>query len=106
MNFLDERRITQDILREVERAARKHPGTADMPDGTRNGGMWLEQRARAQSSCDRAAREQRLTFAHVLEEEFYEVLCEEDKMKLREEIVQVCAVGVRWLAKLDREAGR
>jgi hypothetical protein len=42
----------------------------------------------------------------VLEEEFYEALCEEDKTRLRAELVQCGAVIVRWLIKLDREAGR
>lgn len=105
MTYLDERRITQDILREVERAEGKYPG-GDWPDGTRNGGMWLVQREQATNACDRADREGRLTFAHVLEEEFYEALCEEDKTRLRAELVQCGAVIVRWLIKLDREAGR
>jgi hypothetical protein len=105
MTYLDERRITQDILREVERAESKHTG-GDWPDGTRNGGMNLHQRERAMSSCDRADREGRLTFAHILEEEFWEAMCEEDKGRLRAEVTQVAAVCVRWLIKLDREAGR
>ncbi|HEV3059673.1 MAG TPA: hypothetical protein VGY48_15590 [Vicinamibacterales bacterium] len=106
MTFLDERRITADIMREIERAEKKHPHTENMPDGTRNGGMNLVCREQAQLSCDRATREGRVTFAQVLEEEFYEAICEEDKVKLRAELVQCGAVVIRWLAKLDREAGR
>lgn len=106
MTFLDERRITADVFREIERAEKKHPRTENMPDGTRNGGMNLVQRTQATNSCDRATREGRVTFAQVLEEEFWEAICEEDKAKLRAELVQVAAVTIRWLAKLDREAGK
>jgi hypothetical protein len=94
------------VAAEIYRSEAKHPNTENMPDGTRNGGMNLVCRAQAQLSCDRATRDKRVTFAQVLEEEFYEALCEEDKTALREELKQVAAVCCRWMLKLDREAGR
>ena len=97
--------ILYDIAAEVDRAESLHPG-GDWPDGTRTGGAWLVQREQATNACNRAHREGRLTFAHILEEEFYEALCEEDKTKLAVELTQVCAVAVRWLLKLQSEAGR
>jgi len=98
-------RILDNVAAEVCRAEAKHPG-GDWPDGTRNGGMWLVMREQATNACDRATREGRVTFAHILEEEFYEALCEEDKTALRTEIIQVAAVCCRWMLKLDREVGR
>ena len=98
--------IFDGVAAEIYRSETKHPNTESLPDGTRNGGAWLACRAQAQLSCDRAAREGRLTFAHILEEEFYEALCEEDKTALRTEIIQVAAVCCRWALKLDREAER
>jgi len=100
----DDTRALHDISVEALRASVKYEGTDDLPDGTRNGGSWIVLRAQAKNACDRARREGRLTFAQVLEEEFYEALCEEDRVKLRAELVQVAAVAVRWIAKLDREA--
>jgi hypothetical protein len=95
-------RVFDEIAAEVVRAEKKHPNS-DFLDGTRNGGMNLHQRERAQNSCDRAVREGRCTWAQVLEEEFWEAMCEEDKVKLRAELVQVAAVATRWIQKLDAE---
>jgi hypothetical protein len=94
-----------DVRNERQRAERFHPETTDAPDGTGGGGRdtW---RTIAQHSCDRATREHQLTFAHVLDEETAEVLAETDPAKLRKELVQVMAVCLRWIDKLDREAGR
>ena len=98
----DDTKILRDISQEALRASVKHAGTDDMPDGTRDGGMNVVCCKQAKQSCDRAARGGYLTFAKVLEEEFYEAMCEEDPEKLREELVQVAAVCIRWIAKLDR----
>ena len=94
------------IMAEVSRARVLHPGTDDIPDGTWEGGMRKYQRVIAQDACDRAARDGKLTLAHILDEESREALAEEDKIKLRKELVQVAATAVRWIDKLDREAGK
>jgi hypothetical protein len=99
----DDTRALHDISVEALRASVQHEGTDDLPDGTRNGGAWLVLREQAKNACDRAQREGRLTFAHILEEEFYEALCEEDKTALRKELVQLGATVVRWLARIDRD---
>lgn len=95
--------IFDDIRKERKRQDELHPGTADMPDGTQSSGGRATYRNIAQYACDRAARENRLTFAHVLEEEVSEALAEEDPEKLRVELVQVAAVATKWIEKLDRE---
>lgn len=96
--------ICEEILAEAARAKALHPGTEDLPNGTWEGGMRKYQRNIAQHSCDRAARQGTLTFAHILEEETYEALAEEDDIKLRAELIQVCATAVRWIESLDRKA--
>jgi hypothetical protein len=91
-----------------EERARQHAkwGEQNLPDGTRNGGSRLVLREQARNACERAARENRLTYAHVLEEEFYEVLCEEDLDSLRTELVQLAAVAVQWVEAIDRRRGK
>ena len=95
--------IFDEIQAEMKRSRELHPGTDDIPDGTWEGGMRKYQRTIAQDACDRAAREGKLTFAHILDEEAREALAEEDKVKLRVELIQVAASAVRWIEKLDRE---
>lgn len=94
-----------DIAAEADRGARLFPKAVGYPDGTRNGGMNLVQREQAKNACDRAAREDLCTFAHVLAEEFWEAMCEEDRDRLRDELIQVAAVAVQWIEHIDREAG-
>lgn len=52
--------LTGEVLTEWDRSVALHPNTLDLPDGTGGGGRetWRNQ---AQASCDRAAREGRLT---------------------------------------------
>lgn len=95
-------RAVDDIAAEADRGARLFPKAIDYPDGTRNGGANLVQREQAKNSCDRAAREDRCTFAHVLAEEFWEAMCEEDRDRLRAELVQVAAVALQWIENIDR----
>lgn len=95
--------LAGETLTEWRRSSLLHPNTLDLPDGTGGGGRrtWRDQ---AQASCDRAAREGRLTFAHVLDEEVAEALAATDPDKLDRELVQVLNVTSKWLWKLRREA--
>lgn len=97
--------ILAEIVREADAGNDKH-GPFDYPDGTRAGGMRIHQRDMAKLACDRAAREGAQTATKVLEEEVAEAFAEEDKVLLRAELVQVAAVALKWVEKLDREAGR
>ena len=45
------------------------------------------------------------SWAHVLLEEVFEALSEEDQKKLRAELVQVAAVAVSWVEDIDRQNG-
>ncbi len=94
-------RISRDILDERLRQAEKWADCESLPDGTGGAGRPTYE-AIARAACDRAYREGRLTHAHVFEEEASEVLAETDPEKLREELIQVAAICVKWLADLDR----
>jgi hypothetical protein len=94
--------VFEEIQAEAQRARELHPGTDDIPDGTWDGGMRKHWRVIAQDACERAARQGTLTFAHILDEESCEALAEDDKVKLRAELIQVAATCVRWIDKLDR----
>jgi hypothetical protein len=52
--------------------------------------------------CDQAARDGRLTWRHILLEEVFEALAEDDPAKLRIELVQSAAVITAWIEALDR----
>lgn len=92
--------IFQEIVDERARQDAKFPKPIDYPDGTGGGGRetW---RTIAQQSCDRAEREKRCTWAHILDEEVAEVLAETDEEKLRGELLQVASVACAWLEMID-----
>ena len=54
--------------------------------------------------CEEARSVGRMTFRHVLLEEVYEALAEDDPARLREELLQVAGVAVLWIEALDRRA--
>jgi hypothetical protein len=113
---------TIDVLAEVrvERARQDAKwGEQNHPDGTGDWdayrGAWSEgtlkeirqgKAREAKDYCDRAAKERRLTYRHILDEEVREAFAEDDKAKLRAELLQVAAVAVAWIEKLDREASQ
>ena len=93
-----------DVLHEVfkERSAQDQKwGEQNHPNGT--GGPWSRAQADiARKVCDDAADEGRLTWAHVLEEEFFEAMAETDVICLRNELIQVGAVAAAWVEAIDR----
>lgn len=97
--------IFAEIVTERHRQDEIHPNTTHIPDGTGGGGRKTWETI-ARISCDHAAREGRLTYAHVFNEETAEVLAEEDPTKLRAELVQVGAVCVKWIEELDRRLAK
>lgn len=76
-------------------------GEQNHPDGTSE-----QNRGKADIHRDltnMAAESGSLTFADILMEEVWEALAEEDQFRLREELIQVAAVAVAWVEKLDRQ---
>lgn len=93
-----------DVLRERRRQDRLHPFVG-LPDGT--GSEGTEHRAQeAKAWGDRLAREGTLTMADVLLEEVFEAMAETNPIRLREELVQVAAVAVKWVQLIDHRRGR
>jgi hypothetical protein len=95
--------IAEEIVRERIAQDAKW-GEQNHPDGTnlKNDG-WREH---ARSQCQKAAAEGRVTWAHILQEEFVEALAEVEPDKLRTELVQVAAVAQAWIEAIDRRGNR
>ncbi|WP_216651584.1 nucleoside triphosphate pyrophosphohydrolase [Actinomadura litoris] len=75
-------------------------GVQEFPDGS--GPEFAERAEQAKRECAEASKRGRLTWRHVLTEEFYEALAESAPERLREELVQTAAVAVKWVQSLDR----
>ncbi len=77
-------------------------GEQNHPNGT--GGEWAQEEADScRQLCDVAFQDGCGTFRLILAEEVAEAFAESDKTRLREELIQVAAVAVAWVEKLDRE---
>jgi hypothetical protein len=104
-----------DVIKELDRAEAKFPGQ-HLPNGTpvdaeRMGLDKATEQARRTSDMYRkittkAAERGTLTWRHVLAEEFFEALAEHDPLRLRDELVQVAAVCLRWIEDIDLGADR
>jgi hypothetical protein len=57
----------------------------------------------AKDITDRNAENGTLTYADIALEEFCEVVSEFDPVKRRQELVQLAAVTVAWIEKIDRD---
>ncbi|MFF1946932.1 hypothetical protein ACFVWF_32865 [Rhodococcus qingshengii] len=76
-------------------------GEQNHPDGTGPG--FAIDAKRARHSCNLAASLGLVSYRDILNEEVFEAFAESDPDKLRHELVQVAAVTVAWIEKLDRE---
>ncbi|GAA4624473.1 hypothetical protein GCM10023196_024750 [Actinoallomurus vinaceus] len=95
-------RVLADVA--AERAAQDVMwGVQDFPDGT--GPEHATAADAAKRDCRDAWRGARLTWRHILAEEFHEALAETDPRALRTELVQTAAVAVKWVQALDRRDG-
>ena len=92
--------VLPEIAAERDRQDEKW-GEQNHPDGTGPG--YAPDAKRARERCQRAARLGLVSYRDILEEEVYEAFAESDPDLLRAELVQVAAVAVAWIEKLDRE---
>lgn len=121
-----EQLLTQAVLDEVqaerERQTRKHGDQSHLPDGTGPFRfLWLPARdgsgsshgysfrelahltkARCKAASQNEGGDGTITFEHILTEEFFEALAEDDPVLLRTELVQVAAAAVQWIEAIDR----
>ncbi|WP_405560632.1 hypothetical protein [Streptomyces sp. NBC_01180] len=104
----------EDILREIKRERDAQDaifGVQDLPDGTgpdrldvlgRGMDTFNELADAHREACDIAFKYDYVTFRHVFLEEVYEAMAEKDPAKLRAELIQAIAVGVKWVESIDR----
>lgn len=91
--------VLADVGEERERQFAKW-GPQHHPDGTGlDNAQYLADKARER--CDAAAAEGKVTWNHILTEEFLEGRAETDLVRLRKELVQVAAVAVAWVEDID-----
>lgn len=76
-------------------------GEQNHPDGT-GGAVFEAQRDYMRRQCDQAAKDGRLTFAHISQEEHYEAMAESDEAKLEAELLQDAAVKIEWIECIRR----
>lgn len=61
---------------------------------------------RYRKACEQAAKTGAITWRHIMLEEMFEAMAEDDGEKLEKEIIQTLAVGFSWLAARDRRDAR
>ena len=106
--------VLDDVAIERSRQFREHGTNETLEDGTGATVPWLKpssdinaELAEARFRLDYENREERHgqpTWMHILREEIAEVFMESDPTRLREELVQVAAVAVSWVEKIDGRA--
>lgn len=94
--------ILTEVVEEIRRAGDKFGPQTDLPDGTRN--EWIASANRARHYCQRAFEKGEGTWRLVLEEEVCEAFGETDPARLREELLQVAAVALRWVNAIDERS--
>jgi hypothetical protein len=92
--------IWSDIFNEVRRQ-RSIYGLQELPDGTNQPGDKLME-AFAKRICHEHEQGGRLTWRDVLNEEVAESVAADNHQHLDEELVQVAAVAVSWIAAIRR----
>lgn len=95
--------ILQEIAEERIRQDDKW-GEQNHPDGTDT--KWVDVALGMKAKCESKARDGKLTFRDILEEEIWEAYGETDPDLLRAELVQAAAVIVNWLGAIDRRASK
>ena len=106
--------ITGQVLREVAHERDRQEakwGQQNHPDGTGPGRRWpalfshtmSHSATIAKLQVDHEARSGTCTYGGILLEEVFEAMAEEDQQRLRAELIQVAAVAVAWVEKVDRD---
>ena len=108
--------IAAEGLQEVEKARAKHGEQRGLPDGTGPDLLIPQIQGRIEAvpvtlhewalQCkyrtDKHAAEGNVTRLDILLEEVAEASAEDDLSKLREELVQVIAMGIAWIYDIDQ----
>lgn len=92
-------RIAHELVLETDRQLEKW-GIQNHPIG--NAPHYAKTADIMRAQCDGAAEAGECTWRHILLEEWWEAMGEEDPAKVREELVQAGAVIVSMISSLDR----
>jgi cobalamin-dependent methionine synthase I len=110
--------LTWTVLRDVsmERAQQfqRYGTNDDLPDGSGPEARWLlPYTGQSATEIERELRDDyedheddtgTVTWVHLLREELAEAFAESDPIRLRAELIQVAALAVSWVEKLDTRA--
>ena len=94
--------ITREVFHETN-AQLTQWGVQNHPTGAAP--VFKELADQARSACQAAADAGSLTWAHILEEEYWEAMAEEDPEAFEMEMIQVAAVAVSAVASSRRARG-
>lgn len=95
----DTAKVSNEVLAERLRQNEKW-GEQNHPNGT--AGRYATLANFYREATDLAASDGSLTYRHILLEEVFEAMAEDDPAKLRIELIQVAAVAVQWVEAIDR----
>lgn len=109
-------RVLHDVYAERSRQFARYGTNADLEDGTGPEARWMEYTdpnldLRSAKEIEVAFRSEynthdKPTWMHLIREEVAEAFMEADGQRLREELVQVAALCVSWVEKLDQRQPR
>lgn len=97
--------VLAEVGLETVRAGLKFGPQTDLPDGT-DAVEWVDVARRARLGTEYAVKAGVVTWLDVLYQEVCEAFAETDPQQLREELIQVAAVAVRWAQALDARAAQ
>ncbi|MBT2412661.1 hypothetical protein J7I94_19195 [Streptomyces sp. ISL-12] len=95
-------RIVDEILHKRDAQDALFGRQDDLPNGTDVGSFKPIADAH-RMECEAAFAAGVGTFRHVFLEEVFEAMAESDPVKLRAELLQAVAVGVKWLEAIDKQ---
>src|ERR1700744_795478 len=87
-----------DMMEEVNRSVELH-GEQDLPMGS--GPQWKSFADGARTECDRVTAEGTVTWRHIITEEMWEAMAEEDWPACRTELIQTAAMIFKCIANGD-----
>lgn len=94
--------VHDERLRQDEKWGEQNHPDGTGPDVVLLGNPMAELANLMRTATNNAADDGRLTWAHILLEEVFEALAEEDPARLRTELIQVAAVATAHVEAIDR----
>lgn len=95
--------VMQEVYRQVDKwGVQRHPDGTDPFKPMSYIGLAHVIRDQARDTCNRATKEGRVAWRHIMAEEMFEAFAERESTDaLRDELIQVAAVAISWIRDLD-----